>query len=691
MNTSRQIPESLSDRSDALPSSLGQVPDLPGPYAIMNPIPPKRVRANPAKAPARHINSWMPYAPLALIALIGVLLTGYAFNVVTDWERQRVEQAFRHAALDRALVVQREIVQSLGVVQDIGSFFDASNWVERRDFRKFVGPALKRYSSIAALQWIPRVSAAERSAFEEKARRSFPKFRITEINPAGDLVAADNRPLYFPVLYVQPYRLNKEALGLDLAAAPAMLDALLETRDAVQMRATPRVPIAQEGHIEYGFAVRLPVFDKADSDEAEADAEGEEETPVTLESRRLQLRGFAAGVFHIGEIVESALQNLSPSGIDMNIYDVTDEDEKQFLYRHSSRYRPADSGERNPDTGESPPGNKELIETIRVADRQWEVVSTPIPGRFQPDPWSGWATLAAGLPFTALLTIYLSTLIGRTAKVERLVAERTTQLVEVNAELNSEINERLHTEKELQKLNETLEHRVSVRTAEAERHVKELEQFAYVTSHDLKAPLRGIATLASWLEEDLRGNLTEATREQLELLRDRVQRMNALIEGLLEYSRIGKAAHSLENVDTGELLSEVIDSLSPADSFVIEVAANMPTLYTDRLHLYQVFSNLIGNSIKHCKDMRGHVEVAAHNRGEYYEFEISDDGPGIAPEYHDKIFMMFQTLEAKDYGNNTGIGLALVKKIVLEHGGTITLDSTEGNGATFRFSWPKHG
>ena len=656
----------------------------------MNPgtNPPEHVQANPGNTPARNMHLWMAYVPLALVALIGVLLTWYAFSVVTDWERQRVEQAFREAARDRVLMVQREILQSVGVVQDIGSFFDASQWVGRRDFRKFVGPALKRYRSIAALQWIPRVTAIALTSFEENARRSFSRFRINEFDQAGDLVRANQRPVHFPVLYVQPYRFNKEALGLDLAADPATLDALQQTRDAGQMRASPRIPLEREGRTEYGFAARLPVYHKVDSDEAEA--EGEDEAPDTLEKRRLQLRGFAVGIFRIGEIVESALQNLSPSGIDMVIYDVSDENEKQYLYRHSSRFRPADTGERNPGNRESRE-NKELIQTIRVTDRQWEVVCTSLPGRFKPDPWSGWATLAGGLPFTALLTVYLSTLIGRTAKVKRLVTERTAQLVKVNEELNSEIKERVHAEKELQKLNETLEHRVSIRTAEAERHVKELEQFAYVTSHDLKAPLRGIANLASWLEEDLREKLTEATREQLELLRDRVQRMNALIEGLLEYSRIGKAAHTLESVETGELLAEVIDSLSPPDGFVVDVAADMPTLYTDRLHLFQVFSNLIGNSIKHSKDKRGHAEVAVQNRGEYYEFTITDDGPGIAPEYHDKIFMMFQTLEAKDYGSNTGIGLALVKKIVQEHGGSITLDSTEGNGATFRFSWPGRG
>ncbi|MEN8109091.1 MAG: CHASE domain-containing protein [Pseudomonadota bacterium] len=632
----------------------------------------------------------MTYVPIALVALIGVMVTWHAFNVVTDWERQRVQQAFRAAASDRVLMVQREIEQSLGVVQDIGSFFDASKWVGRREFRKFVGPALKRYASIAALQWIPRITGIERASFEEEARRSFTKFRINESNQAGDLVRAEQRPVHFPVLYVQPYQLNKEALGLDLASEPAILDTLQQTRDAGQMRASPRISLQREGRIEYAFAARLPVYNKVDADEAEAEGEEEDAALDTLEKRQPQLRGFAAGIFRIGEIVESALQNLSPSGIDMVIYDVSDEDERHYLYRHSSRKHSADTGQRDPGDGELRK-NREFIQTISVTDRQWEVLCTSIPGYFQPDPWSGWATLAGGLPFTALLTIYLSTLVGRAAKIKRLVTERTTQLVEVNEALNSEINERLNAEKELQRLNETLEQRVAIRTAEAERHVEELEQFAYVTSHDLKAPLRGIANLATWLEEDLSDKLSEATREQLGLLRDRVQRMNALIEGLLKYSRIGQAAHSMVSVDTGELLAEVIDSLSPPDGFIVDVAANMPTLYTDRLHLYQVFSNLIGNSIKHGKGEQGHVGVTVHNRGEYYEFTVTDNGPGIAPEYHDKIFMMFQTLAAKDYGSNTGIGLALVKKIVQEHGGSITLESEEGNGATFRFSWPRHG
>ena len=649
---------------------------------------PEHTRAYSGNVRTTNTHSWTAYVPIAIVALIGVLVTFHAFNLVSDWERQRVQQAFHAAASDRILMVQREIEQNLGIVQDIGSFFDASQWVGRRDFRKFVGPALKRYPSIAALKWIPRVTGTERVSFEEEARRSFRKFRINENNEAGDLIRAEPRPVHFPVLYVQPYQLNKEELGLDLASVPAILAALQQTRDTGQMRASSRIRLERENRIEYGFAARLPVYNKANADEA--DSEDEETALDTSEEQQLQLRGFAEGVFFISDIVEGALQNLSPSGIDMTFYDVSGDNERQYLYLHSSRKRSADTGPHNPGNEESQE-MRELTQTISIADRQWEVLCNSIPGYFQPDPWSGWATLAGGLPFTALLTIYLSTLVGREAKVRRLVTERTKQLVEVNKELNSEINERLNFETKLKTLNETLEQRVAIRTAEAERHAEELEQFAYVTSHDLKAPLRGIANLAAWLKEDLGDKLTEDTREQLDLLHDRVQRMYALIEGLLDYSRIGKAAHPMESVDTDELLAEVIDSLSPPDGFTIDVAANMPNLYTDRLHLYQVFSNLIGNSIKHGRMPQGKTEVTVRNLGEYYLFAVADNGPGIAPEYHEKVFMMFQTLTVNDYDSNTGIGLALVKKIVHEHGGSIKLESEEGHGTTFWFSWPRRG
>ncbi|MEG4801964.1 PAS domain S-box protein [Microcoleus sp. ARI1-B5] len=218
---------------------------------------------------------------------------------------------------------------------------------------------------------------------------------------------------------------------------------------------------------------------------------------------------------------------------------------------------------------------------------------------------------------------------------------------------------------------------------------QELDQFAYVVSHDLKAPLRAIANLSSWIEEDLSDAMTEDTVHQMNLLRGRVHRMEALIEGLLLYSRVGRIQVASETVKVEKLLAEIIDSLAPPSGFEVKVEPGMPTFVTERLPLQQVFANLISNAIKHNRGESGHVNISVKELETVYEFAVADDGPGIAPQYHDKVFVIFQTLEARDKVENTGIGLSLVKKIVEGQGGTISLESAEGEGATFRFTWPK--
>jgi len=218
---------------------------------------------------------------------------------------------------------------------------------------------------------------------------------------------------------------------------------------------------------------------------------------------------------------------------------------------------------------------------------------------------------------------------------------------------------------------------------------QELDQFAYVVSHDLKAPLRAIANLSSWIEEDLSDSMTEDTVHQMNLLRGRVHRMEGLIEGLLQYSRVGRIEVPSEMVKVEKLLAEIIDSLAPPSGFDVKVEPGMPTFVTEKLPLQQVFSNLISNAIKHNRGESGYVKISVKELDDFYEFSVADDGPGIAPQYHDKVFVIFQTLEARDKVENTGIGLSLVKKIVEGQGGTISLESAEGEGATFRFTWPK--
>ncbi len=217
---------------------------------------------------------------------------------------------------------------------------------------------------------------------------------------------------------------------------------------------------------------------------------------------------------------------------------------------------------------------------------------------------------------------------------------------------------------------------------------RELDQFAYVASHDLKAPLRGIANLSQWIEEDLAGEMNAEVREHLELLRGRVHRMEGLIDGVLQYSRAGRAREKPEPVDVGALVEEVADLIALPDGFELEVAGELPTLVAERLPLQQVFMNLIGNAAKYSRREDGRAEVRADPEGAFHHFRVSDNGPGIAPEYHERIFGIFQTLEARDKIEGTGIGLSLVKKIVEARGGRVWIESEEGEGASFHFLWP---
>jgi PAS domain S-box-containing protein len=228
-----------------------------------------------------------------------------------------------------------------------------------------------------------------------------------------------------------------------------------------------------------------------------------------------------------------------------------------------------------------------------------------------------------------------------------------------------------------------------------ERRKQELDQFVYVVSHDLKAPLRAISQLSEWIEEDLEGQLPPENQQQLQLLRTRTQRMGVMINDLLDYSRVGRAEVTTETIAVSDLLVEVLDSLHPSADYQIKVTPGMPTLSTKRVLLSQVFANLISNAINHHDQPTGTIDIAVKEADtQFYEFSVSDDGPGITPADQDRVFTIFQTLKPSENTDSTGIGLAIVKKIVEAEGGTIRLESPSsdksGRGTTFYFTWPKY-
>ncbi len=217
----------------------------------------------------------------------------------------------------------------------------------------------------------------------------------------------------------------------------------------------------------------------------------------------------------------------------------------------------------------------------------------------------------------------------------------------------------------------------------------ELKDFAYIVSHDLKAPLRAITSLTNWLAADYGDKLDEEGRETLRLLDQQAKRMNGLIEGILEYSRVGRVQQEKQLVDLEELVREVIDLVVPVDRVTATIETGLPALVIDRTRIYQVFQNLIGNAVKYLDKPSGEIRVGCLDEGGPYTFYVADNGQGIEEKYFDKVFQIFQTLRARDEVEGSGVGLTIVKKIVEMHGGRIWLESKIGEGTTFWFTLPR--
>ena len=214
----------------------------------------------------------------------------------------------------------------------------------------------------------------------------------------------------------------------------------------------------------------------------------------------------------------------------------------------------------------------------------------------------------------------------------------------------------------------------------------ELNKYAYVVSHDLKAPVRGIHNVITWIEEDNGHELSPELKNYLRIISDRTRRMEDLINGLLKYAQISETTPE-ENVDVNAMLKELTEILVPRH-FTVHIQ-DMPTLKTECLKLEQVFSNLISNAVKYTTREDPVLSIKVRSLPGKYEFSIMDNGIGIDQEYHQKIFDLFQTLRKQDESESTGIGLAIVKKIIDEQHGKISVTSAEGKGSTFTFTWPK--
>jgi light-regulated signal transduction histidine kinase (bacteriophytochrome) len=248
-----------------------------------------------------------------------------------------------------------------------------------------------------------------------------------------------------------------------------------------------------------------------------------------------------------------------------------------------------------------------------------------------------------------------------------------------------EVLARVKTHLTLQHMRKALEQK----NVEFEAVNKELRDFAYIVSHDLKAPLRGITQLVHWLVQDYANAFDEKGQEMTELLCHRVKRMGHLIDGILEYSRAGRIEETHEQIDLNTLVNDVIEMITPPESMQIAVENDLPTVFGDRTRLEQVFQNLFSNAVKFMDKPEGKITIGCLDDGAFWKFSVADNGPGIDEKDHEKIFQIFQILASSDEQESTGVGLAIVKKIVEFYGGEIWVESTVGEGSTFLFTLSK--
>lgn len=234
-------------------------------------------------------------------------------------------------------------------------------------------------------------------------------------------------------------------------------------------------------------------------------------------------------------------------------------------------------------------------------------------------------------------------------------------------------------------------HRLEAQRHELKRSNDELLAFAYVASHDLKSPLRGIGQLANWIKEDLAERNSTSVAEHLDMMQQRIARMDKLLDDLLLYSRVGRYDMLLDDIDAYELVRQIYDSYLPVSTFHLHLEGQHFPIRTCQPTLEQVLRNLMSNAVKHHDRPHGTITVAVRRSADdMAEFTVADDGPGIDPAFHQRVFQMFQTLRPRDEVEGSGIGLALVKKLVENAGGRIRLLSNAPvqRGCTFIFTWP---
>jgi signal transduction histidine kinase len=609
----------------------------------------------------------------AAILMIGIGISIVGFFGAREYYSASLNQEFQKPASQYTAVVTNAVDRYVEVINSIATYFAASKDVARWEFLAFAEDSLPRFPAIQALEWVPRVLATERKAFEERAwDDGLYGFRIKERDSLGNQVIAGFRDEYFPVYYLEPFEGNEQLLGLDPSSEPAYLEALRRARDTGAMVVTGRRILQSEAGETPVFHIILPMY-----------ATGR--PPSTLEGRREHHIGFSVGIIRIDTMIRKALSGKStPAGLDVYIFDESAEPADRMLYFQAS----AGNTDAEPMTESGLYRGLFTSTTHTVADRQWLVVVKPGEGYYSGNVNTiPWVVIVFGILATALLVQYMVTSRTRTKVVERLVTERTTELSKSNTALAQEIDERKHAENEMRAAKE-----------QAEYANRAKSEFLAMVSHELRTPLNAIIGFSEMLSDETHGPMeNDVYRGYSGDIHESGVHLLSLINDILDLSKIEANEFHLSegDVDVSVAVNATVRILRPKAldvglEVIMDVADDIPLLRADQRALKQILINLLSNAVKFTpKGGRITITAAIDDRGSCL-FTVQDTGIGIAESDIPVVLQPFSQVDsslARKF-EGTGLGLPLSKRLAELHGGTLEIDSVLGEGTKVSVRFP---
>ncbi|MFT5292368.1 MAG: signal transduction histidine kinase [Planctomycetota bacterium] len=559
---------------------------------------------------------------------LSLVLTLIAFSVTRQQGEARVKARFENEAQNVVdLVLEHMRVYENALLGGVAAHDAAAGVLEYSEWKTFA-KSLRIDKRYPGINGIGVIHSVGQAELDEYLRKQ----RLER--PDFKVFPEHSQPEYLPITYAEPSNLNAKAIGLDIAHEANRYEAAKLARATGSTTITGPIVLAQDAEKTPGFLFYAPYYKPGyDGDQA-----GRQENFLGAVYAPFIMTKLMAGTLEkerrrIGIRISDGSDVL----YDEHITDESDFDPSPLFTFHKD---------------------------IELYGRTWSFdARSAMSFRSASRTAQPWIILVGGVLIDGLL---LSVLL--------FLSRANRRAISYADKMNSELRER---------------------SEQLERSNLDLERFAYVASHDMRTPLRGVGSLVDYLGEDLEDYLASEDANpdvgrNLGRISEQVGRMDSLIKGVLEFASLEHAEAHIEAVDLEQLMTDVATDAG-LGSKEFTVTCDAPEIETEKSQLIQVLGNLVSNAAKYHHDPANlHVHLTARTQGDRVEISIADNGPGINPRHHDRIFEAFRTLQPKDVIDSTGIGLAIVKKTVERYAGKITIESAEGRGATFSFTWPRH-